>query len=39
MPWLLLGLHAIQEPRGNVAGLIGSLLYGAAFAYFGHTTL
>lgn len=39
MPWLLLGLYAVHEPRLSGAGLIGALLYGAAFAYFGHTTL
>ena len=39
MPWLLLGLYAVHEPRPSAAGLVGALLYGAAFAYFGHTTL
>ena len=39
MPWLLLGLYAVREPRPNVLGLIGALLYGVAFTYFAHTTL
>ncbi|MCQ9377673.1 hypothetical protein [Methyloversatilis sp. XJ19-49] len=39
MPWLLLGLYAVRKPRPNVVGLIGALLYGAAFTYFAHTTL
>jgi hypothetical protein len=39
MPWLLLGLYAVREPRPNVLGLVGALLYGAAFTYFAHTTL
>lgn len=39
MPWLLLGLYAVHEPRPNVLGLIGALLYGVAFTYFAHTTL
>src|SRR5262245_37188752 len=39
MPWLALGLYAVQSPRPGAMGLVGALLYGAAFAYFGHTTL
>jgi hypothetical protein len=39
MPWLLLGLYAAHDTRPHAAGLVGALLYGAAFAYFGHTTL
>ncbi|AOF82638.1 putative membrane protein [Methyloversatilis sp. RAC08] len=39
MPWLLLGLYVVCEPRPNVLGLIGALLYGVAFTYFAHTTL
>jgi hypothetical protein len=39
MPWLLLGVYAVHEPRPNVAGLVGALLYGAAFTYFAHTAL
>ena len=39
MPWLLLGLHAVCEPRQNLLGLIGAGLYGVAFTYFAHTTL
>jgi hypothetical protein len=39
MPWLLLGLYAVREPRAGAAALTGALLYGVAFAYFMHTTL
>ena len=39
MPWLLLGLYAAHQPRPNGVGLLGALLYGAAFTYFAHTTL
>lgn len=39
MAWLLLGLYAVHEPRPNVLGLVGALLYGVAFTYFAHTTL
>jgi hypothetical protein len=39
MPLLLVGIHAVQRPRPGVAGLLGALLYGAAFAYFLYTTL
>ena len=39
MPWLLLGIYAAHEPRPNVIGLAGALLYGVAFTYFAHTTL
>ena len=39
MPWLLLGLYAVREPRAGAAVLAGALLYGVAFAYFLHTTL
>ena len=39
MPWLLLGLYAVQPRRPGVFALIGALLSGAAFTYFAHTTL
>jgi hypothetical protein len=39
MPWLLLGVCAVHEPKPGAPGLIGALLYGAAFTYFAHTTL
>lgn len=39
MPWLLLGIHAVHERTPGSVGLIGALLYGAAFVYFMHTTL
>jgi hypothetical protein len=39
MPFLMLGLCAIQRPRISWFGSIGSVLYGIAFIYFAHTTL
>lgn len=39
MPFLLLGLHGATAPRDDRVGLLGSLLYGAAFAYFTYTTI
>lgn len=39
MPWLLLGLYAVHDTRPGAIGLVGALLYGAAFTYFAHTTL
>lgn len=39
MAWLLLGIHALHEPRPGLIGLIGAILYGAAFTYFAHSTM
>jgi hypothetical protein len=39
MPWLLLGLYSVREPRPGAWGLVGALLYGVAFTYFAHSTL
>lgn len=39
MPWLLLGLYAVQDPCPNVMALTGALIYGVAFTYFAHSTL
>lgn len=39
MPFLMIGLYAVQCPRIGWFGLIGSVLYGIAFIYFAHTTL
>lgn len=39
MPFLLLGLHALQAARASWLSLIGALIYGIAFVYFTHTTL
>jgi hypothetical protein len=39
MPWLLLGIYAVHQPRPGVAGLVGAILYGIAFTYFAHTAL
>jgi hypothetical protein len=38
MPFLMLGLYAIQHPRIGSFGLLGSVLYAMAFIYFAHTT-
>jgi hypothetical protein len=39
MPWLLLGILAIHEPRAGLLGLAGAILYGVAFTYFAHSAL
>lgn len=39
MPFLMIGLYAVQRSKIGVLGLIGSVLYGASFVYFAHTTL
>lgn len=39
MPWLLLGILAIHQPRPGLPGLAGAILYGVAFTYFAHTAL
>lgn len=39
MPWLLLGVYVVHQPRPGLPGLIGALLYGVAFTYFAHTAL
>ncbi len=39
MPFLMLGLYAVQRPKIGWPGLVGALLYGIAFVYFAHTTL
>lgn len=39
MPFLMLGLYAVQRPRMGWVGLVGAVLYGVAFIYFTHTTL
>ncbi len=39
MPFLLLGLHYLQQSRASWIGLIGALLYGVSFVYFTHTAL
>ena len=33
------GIYAVHETKPGAAGLIGALLYGAAFTYFAYTTL
>lgn len=39
MPFLMIGLFAIQRPKVGWIGLTGAILYGIAFIYFIHTTL
>jgi hypothetical protein len=39
MPFLMVGLYAVQRPRAGWAALCGALLYGASFIYFSFTTL
>jgi hypothetical protein len=39
MPVVLVGLYAVHQRAMSVLGLLGALLYGAAFVYFAHTTL
>jgi hypothetical protein len=39
MPWLLLGIFVIHDPKPEAIGLAGALLYGAAFSYFTHSAL
>lgn len=39
MPFLLIGLYAVQRPKIGWLGLVGAIFYGIAFIYFSHTTL
>lgn len=39
MPLLLLGMLVVLEPSPGATGMLGALLYGAAFAYFTYTTV
>jgi hypothetical protein len=39
MAWLLFGIWCAHPRRPGWMGLLGALLYGAAFTYFAHTTL
>lgn len=39
MPFMMVGLYAVQRAKIGSLGLAGSLLYGATFVYFAHTTL
>ena len=38
MPFIVMGLHVIQAPRGGALSLVGALSYGASFIYFAGTT-
>jgi hypothetical protein len=39
MPFMIVGLYAVQRPRIGWSGLAGAVLYGISFIYFTHTTL
>jgi hypothetical protein len=39
LPFLMVGLYAVQRPQAGWGVLWGALLYGAAFVYFSFTTL
>lgn len=39
MPFLMIGLYAVQRPKIGWLGLTGAIIYGIAFIYFIHTTL
>lgn len=39
MPFLMIGLYAVQRPKIGWLGLLGAIIYGIAFIYFAHTTL
>ncbi len=37
MPFMIVGLYAVQRPRIGTLGLSGAVLYGISFVYFAHT--
>jgi hypothetical protein len=39
MPFVVLGLYAMQRPRIGWLGLLGALAYGMSFAYFAGTAV
>jgi hypothetical protein len=39
MPFMMIGLHALQRSKAGWTSLTGAVLYGIAFIYFTHTTL
>lgn len=39
MPFVIIGLYAVQRPVIGWAGLAGAVLYGISFIYFAHTSL
>lgn len=39
IPFMAIGLYAVQRPAISRLGLAGAVLYGSAFVYFAHTTL
>lgn len=39
MPFLLLGICALLNPRPNYLCFLGALLYGLSFAYFAYSTI
>jgi hypothetical protein len=39
MPWLLLGLCVVRQPKPDLMAIAGAISYGAAFTYFTFATL
>src|ERR1044071_3511608 len=39
MPFMIMGLYAVQRPKIGLIGLAGAVFYGISFIYFTHTTL
>lgn len=39
IPFFVLGLHSVQQPRGGWPSLVGALMYGVAFVGFSATVL
>jgi hypothetical protein len=37
IPFVMVGLHAVQQPRGGWLSLCGALLYGVSFVFFAST--
>lgn len=38
IPFVMIGLHAVQRPHAGAGSLLGALAYGSAFTYFAGTT-
>lgn len=39
VPFVVLGLHAVQSPRAGAASLTGAVAYGVAFVFYAGTAL
>ena len=39
IPFFVLGLNSVQQPRAGWVGLLGAVMYGAAFVGFSATVL